>query len=205
MRLNCIHRGRGTSEGKWIYEPDSSITRAEVMKTMVKIMGIAYQDFDIKTEDTIFDGEIVFHDIDREHRSSWYTPYAFHKGILAKLYAIDVSGDRYFSPDLAITRGEAIQMMIATYEKIYGTVSVPSDYVIPMEDVSSADLYYDAIQKAVYLGIIEGRTRNGKKYIDSTSTITRQEFAKIAYLPFQERFVIDIGQEVVAVSATQYQ
>lgn len=199
MRVNCIHRGRGTQDGKWTYEPDSSITKAEVMKTMAKIMGIAYQDLTTPGDDKQYTGVTMFQDIPHEHWAAWYATYAYQKNILTKLYTRDVDGLRYFSPDENITRADAVRMMVAVYEKLYGAIEVPVDHTMKMVDITSSDADYEIAHKASYINIIQGRLRNDQRYFDGNKTITRQEFAKIVYLPFQERFAVDKGQKVTAM------
>lgn len=79
MRISCLHRGRGTSQGLWIYEPDGNITRAEAVKTFVKILGISFEDFTIQSEDTKYPGASRFADVPQDHWFAWYVDYAMNK------------------------------------------------------------------------------------------------------------------------------
>lgn len=97
----------------------------------------------------------VFADIPDTHRASHYATYALGRGVLDDLYEIRSDRLRHFSPDNAITRNQAVQMMVATYETMYGLVTISADFSSKLSDVSLANPYYASIIKAEYLGIIE--------------------------------------------------
>jgi hypothetical protein len=59
----------------WIYEPNRSVTRAEVLKTVVKILGIQFGNFTIINEDLPYVGQKVF--ADTPNWFSHYESYAY--------------------------------------------------------------------------------------------------------------------------------
>ncbi len=79
MRISCIHRGRGTSKGLWIYEPNANITRAEAIKTFVKVLGIVYKDFTLTSEDRPYPTPTQFADVGQDNWFAWYVDYAAKK------------------------------------------------------------------------------------------------------------------------------
>jgi hypothetical protein len=77
MRVSCLHRGRHTKAGLRRYEPNANIQRDEVLKTLVKIVGIEFEDFSIKSEELLYTGVIPFADVAYNNRFSHYANYAF--------------------------------------------------------------------------------------------------------------------------------
>jgi|GEM_PF-1480046 len=82
MRVSCIHRGRGTTQGLWTYVPNDSITRAEVLKTVVKILGIKFDNFTILNEDLPYVvGNSPFADVKSGNWFAHYANYAYTQGL----------------------------------------------------------------------------------------------------------------------------
>lgn len=191
MRLNCLHRGRNTFEGKWLYHPKRSVTKAEVMKTMVKIMGIARQDFNVVDEDIYYPGRVVFYDVPLGHWASWYTEYAKRHMIVEWFYKKMPKWDQ-FSPNAIIDRYGVIKMIIQTYEIIHDPIDLPTDFRTKIPHLHTTDPYFSYITKAEYLGFVEWRNYNGSFKLEWEKPVTREEFAKMAYLAFKEYFVVDV-------------
>lgn len=191
MRLSCIHRGRWAVQDKWTYEPNSSITKAEVMKTMAKLLGIEQEDLFVSSEEDLYTGNIIFVDIPEWHWASWYSEYAFENWLLDGLYEAKDDG-LYFYPEEDINRTDAIKMMVNTYEKIYWDIVLEEDFVSNMNDITIDQKFLEDIFKAEQEEFIEGRVYGDIKLFEWNSHITRQEFAKIAYKPFAELFVVDV-------------
>jgi len=63
----------------WIYEPNGDITRAEAIKTFVKILGIEFKDFTIQTEDKLYPNPTQFADVGQDNWFAWYVDYAAKK------------------------------------------------------------------------------------------------------------------------------
>jgi hypothetical protein len=59
--------------------PNDTITKAEMLKTVVKILGIAFDNFNIQSEDRIYNGSIPFSDIANTHWFAHYADYAFRQ------------------------------------------------------------------------------------------------------------------------------
>jgi len=81
-------------------------------------MGIVFKDFSIKTEDKPYPGTIIFADVNKNHRFSRYTQYAYSKGLTDGLYITKGTG-KYFSPDINISRNDIIKKIMMTYHAIY--------------------------------------------------------------------------------------
>jgi hypothetical protein len=68
-----------TRKGQWKYSPNAYITKAEAQKTLVKIMGLAFNDFTITSEDKAYPYANIFADVKATHRFSRYATYAYTK------------------------------------------------------------------------------------------------------------------------------
>ena len=83
--------------------------------------------------------------------------------------------DGTFKPAQPVTRLQAIQMLLKAKGITDLTAPNPG-----MKDVKPGDYGYDAIAKAVQLGIISGKPHaDGSKYFDGSNSLTRGQMAKI--------------------------
>jgi hypothetical protein len=148
-------RGRDTDEGKWNANPNENITVAEVLKTFVKVQWVAFDDFDIKTENARYPKATPFADVPQEHWFAWYADYAVKKW-LTKGLATNKDGKNYIDPDKHITRNDAVKFMMITYDAI-NKKKVNIDGTSVLWDVVNAnDPYYQYIRRAEALWFISG-------------------------------------------------
>jgi len=200
MRVSCLHRGRHTKAGLRRYEPNGNIQRDEVLKTLVKIVGIEFEDFTIKSEELLYTGVIPFADVAYNNRFSHYASYAFGKWLTEWLYTTDVS-KKYLSPTVWMTRYEATKAIVIAYEKIYGPILTQGTSISKIIDVSSTDPYYTYVRKAEIAWLVQGYLQtNGSSLFKGQWYITRAEFAKIIAAAFNAQ-LIDIDEVVVTSSA----
>ncbi len=179
MRVSCIHRWPWGKKWLWIYEPNRSVTRAEVLKTVVKILGIQFDNFTILHEDLPYIGEVIFSDT-----PNWfnhYAHYAYSQWLTEGLYTTDKNGNKYLDPDRAITRYEAIKVIMLAYNKIqqwYPSIIWSS---VLGDIINTNDPYYSYVRQAEVLWFISGVPQiNGGYNFQCLRNITRAEFAKIA-------------------------
>ena len=188
MRLSCLHRWKMTFAWLWQYRPDDSTTRAEVVKTLVKIRWIQKDDFDINTEDAIYPGAQLFVDVPRNHWFAWYSEYAYNNWLMDELYAT-VWWQRYFVPEWVISRNEIIKKVMILYNELNGVSSIDSkiSWSSRLTDVASNSPYYKYIREAESLWIIS--------WVDNLAwwnqwqwsrSLTRAEFAKIVSNAFSD-------------------
>lgn len=186
MRISCIHKWPWGKKWLWIYEPNRSVTRAEVLKTIVKILGIQFANFEILHEDLPYVGETIFSDT-----PNWfnhYAQYAYTQWLTDGLYTTDKKGNKYLNPDQAITRYEAIKVIMLAYNKIQqGSISIVGSSVLG-DIINPNDPYYSYVRQAELLWFISGVPQNNGSYnFEWLRNITRAEFAKIASLPFSDQ------------------
>lgn len=186
MRVSCIHRWPWGKKWLWIYEPNRSVTRAEVLKTVVKILGIQFGNFTIINEDLPYLGEKIF--ADTPNRFNYYAQYAYNQWLTEGLYTTDRQGNLYLNPDKEITRYEAIKVIMLAYNKIqqqYPSIvwsSVLGDIINPN------DPYYSYVRQAEMLWFISWVPQvNGWYNFEGKRNITRAEFAKVVSLPFSDQ------------------
>lgn len=197
MRISCLHRGRGTSKGLWIYEPDGNITRAEAIKTFVKILGIWFKDFTITTEDKPYPTPTQFADVGQNYWFAWYVDYAARKGLLDGLVT-SKDGKQYLQPDKEITRYEAIKLMMLAYDMIDKSKVALTGTSVMGDVIDANSPYYQYIRKAEILGFISGvPQKNGGYNFEGQRDITRAEFAKIVSVPFGDQMfdILDLVQQ----------
>lgn len=187
MRKSCLHRWKWTFASQWKYDPNEYVTKAEVLKTLVKIRGIAFEDFDIINEDYPYDGVQVFADVPKNHRFSWYSFYAYDHRLTDGLFT--QNGDkRYLNPDGTITRNQMIKAIMQLYKEIIDSSEIDisgKSYLVDIAQWSS--YYYQYVREAEELWIIAWYDMpNGKKMWLGNNPLTRAEFAKIVSIPFAE-------------------
>jgi hypothetical protein len=203
MRISCLHRGRGTNKWLWIYEPNANITRAEVLKTAVKLLWAEFGDFNILNESAIYTGAIPFADINNTHWFSHYAQYAYSKWLTEWLWTTDTTGNRYISPDQAISRYEAIKVIMLAYQTI-NKHSIALSWTTFLGDViDPSNPYYKYIREAEVLWFISWVPQsNGGYNFEWQRNITRGEFAKITSIPFADQ-LFDV--EDIVLNSTIYQ
>lgn len=187
MRKSCLHRWKWGFANQWKYDPDEYITKAEVLKTLVKIRWIAFDDFDIVNEDTTYDWVQVFSDVSKNHRFSWYAFYAFDHGLTDELYA-QKWDKRLLYPDWKITRNQIIKAIMTLYKEIIDDSEIDISGESKMIDIAKwSSYYYQYVREAEELWIISWyEMPNGTKTWQWNNSLTRAEFAKIVSIPFAE-------------------
>ena len=70
---------QGIDQAQWIYAPDRNMTRAEVVKTVAKIVGSYFDDFTIQSEDQAYPTPTQFADVAQDYWFAWYADYAAKK------------------------------------------------------------------------------------------------------------------------------
>jgi cysteine-rich repeat protein len=200
MRVSCLHRGRHTKAGLRRYEPNANIQRDEVLKTLVKIVGIEFEDFSIKSEELLYTGVIPFADVAYNNRFSHYANYAFTRWLTQWLYSVD-SAKNYLSPTKWMTRYEATKAIVTAYEKMHWTIVIQSAPASKIVDVPTADPNSIYVRKAEVAWLIQWYPQaNGTFLFKWDGSITRAEFAKIIAAAFNEQ-LIDVDEVVVTSKA----
>lgn len=199
MRLSCLHRGRHTKSGLRRYEPNANIQRDEVLKTLVKIVGIKKEDFIINSEELLYTGVIPFADVMYSNWFSHYARYAFTNWLTEWLY-ITQQGNKLLDPTKNITRYEATKAIVIAYEKIQWTINIQWVSGSKITDVAVSNPYYTYVRKAEVAKLVEWYPQKNKTFVfRGDALITRAEFAKIIASAFNER-LIDAPQVVLTSS-----
>jgi len=194
LRISCLNQGRGRAKGERFYEPNANITRAEVLKTISKILWSTTNDFSIENEQKIFIGNRPF--LDTPNWFNHYADFAFKQWLTQWLYTTDTDGNRYLDPDQAITRYEAIKIMMLAYNKISQSIVDISQPSVMGDVIDTNNPYYNYVRQAEVLGFIWGVPQaDGGYNFEGTRNLTRAEFAKIVGVPFSEQ-LFDIEQVV---------
>ena len=91
--------------------------------------------------------------------------------------------DNTFRPENPVFRMQAVQMIMR--EKIFPLINLYKTLI--GRDIHPGDDGYEAVAKAVELGIISGKTdpETGERYFDPYGKLTRQQMAKILSLAYQ--------------------
>ena len=187
MRKSCLHRWKWTFASQWKYDPNEYVTKAEVLKTLVKIRGIAFEDFDIINEDYPYDGVQVFADVPKNHRFSRYSFYAYDHGMTDWLF-VQKWDKKYLNPDWTITRNQMIKAIMDLYKEIIDSSDIDITWHGNMVDIAmGSSYYYQYVREAEELWVISWYDMpNGTKMWLWNNPLTRAEFAKIVSIPFAE-------------------
>lgn len=187
MRKSCLHRWKWTFASQWKYDPNEYVTKAEVLKTLVKIRGIAFEDFNIINEDQPYDGVQVFADVPKNHWFSRYSFYAFDHWMADWLFA-QKWNNRYLYPDSTITRNQMIKAIMTLYKEVIDSSDIDISGDSKLADIAIwSSYYYQYVREAEELWIISWYDMpNGKKMWLGNNPLTRAEFAKIVSIPFAE-------------------
>ena len=186
MRNSCLHRWKSNYLWLWKYHPDEYVTKAEVLKTLVKIRWIAKNDFNISTEDMTYSGAITFKDVWPNHWFAWYSFYAYNNGLTDWLYSSS-NWSLYLKPDSAITRNEIIKAVVTLYKEIVNDDPIDISWTSEMTDVKPWNKYYPYIREAEELWFISWYPSKNWEYLWKwDQSLTRAEFAKIVSIPFTD-------------------
>ena len=190
MRVSCMHRGRWVWQGLWIYEPNSNILKSEVLKTVVKILWVAFEDFDIETENIVYNGPTPFADVPKEHRFAHYANYAYTVWLTDGLTTTK-DGKPYINPDEDITRYEAIQLIMTAYNMI-NNINIQNvnneESSVLWDMIDANNPYYQYVRQAEMFGFISWVPQvDGSYNFEWQRYITRSELAKIVSVPFTEQ------------------
>ena len=183
MRKSCLHRGKMTHLWLWTYYPEDYIKKSEILKTLIKIRWIAFDNFEIESEDKIYPYKWIFEDVENDNWFSRYADYAFRFWLTDWLYETK-NNKKYLNPDQYLNRYQTIKKLIETYNAInWWTINIKDD--IKIVDVKKTNPYYNYIAQAESLWIIEGYKQKDWTYkFEWDEYITRAEFAKIVSTPF---------------------
>lgn len=132
----------------WIYEPNANITRAEVLKTVAKILGSTFENLEVTNEQHIYNGNKPF--ADTPNWFNHYADYAFKQGLTEGLYTIK-DGKMYLDPDKSITRYEAIKVMMLAHNKISQSMVDISKPSVMGDVVDANNPYYSYVRQAEML------------------------------------------------------
>lgn len=161
---------------------------------MVKILGIQFENFEILHEDLPYRGEIVF--ADTPNWFNHYAQYAYNQWLTDGLYTTNKKGNKYLFPDQAITRYEAIKVIMLAYNKIKQSATSINGRSVLGDIINPSDPYYSYVRQAEALWFISWVPQsNGWYNFEWLRNITRAEFAKIASVPFSDQ-LFDIAYVV---------
>lgn len=155
----CLLYMEGTVSGKseGIFDPDSDVTRAEMLKMILLNSG---EEIPLSFE------ESSFSDVDEE---DWYFGYVMHALDLGVVEGYD---DGTFRPNDSVNRAEALTMLL----RMADVDDESSTSGLDFDDLAEEDWYYDEVGLGVDYGLVEG-------YDDGTfkpgGSITRAEAATI--------------------------
>ena len=183
MRKSCLHRWKWTQRWEWIYYPDDYIKKSEVLKTLVKIRWIAFNDFQIESEDKYYPFDQIFEDVPKNYWFARYTNYAFTHWLTDWLYNVQ-NNKKYLNPESYLNRYESVKKIIETYNEI-NWWSIKLNSKTNLIDIDISNPYYSYIRQAESLWIIEWFKQKDWTYkFEWDRFITRAEFAKIVSIPF---------------------
>lgn len=155
----CLIYLEGTVSGKseGIFEPDSDVTRAEILKMILLNSG---EDIPLSFE------ESTFSDVGEE---DWFYGYVMHGFDLEVVEGYD---DGTFRPNEPVNRAEALTMLL----RMANVDEESSTSGLDFTDLLADDWYYDEVGLGIDYGLVEG-------YDDDTfrpaGLITRAEAATI--------------------------
>ncbi len=158
--VQLYSKGVVTGCSKHNYCPDKTITRAELLKIVIKLFGIPTAD----------KAETQFTDI----KGHWAANF------VVSAYVDDlVSGfqDNTFRPDAEVTRAEALKIVFKA-----ANFTIDDTLPNPFVDISESDWFYGYAVNAYAMGIVKGETIDGNVYFMPNSNLTRAELAQIAII-----------------------
>lgn len=174
-----VDNGVVQGDEKGNFDPKGTITRAQAATIFANY-------FELEAGE-----ENPFTDV---KAGAWYTD-----AITAAYAAGLVNGldETTFGPSKTLTRAEAATLLVRAFE-LEGAADL-SDFA---DAKGLASWKTDALAVAVEYGVITGKEKNGKLYLDADAPITRQEFATIFHRTLDATGVIDGGEETPATKDT---
>lgn len=195
MQYSCMHRWRFTNKGEWKYDPDANITRAEVLKTFVKIEWVVFDDFTIQTENKRYTKAIPFADVSPDHWFAHYAQYAKDKWLTDGLTTN--KNWLLLQPDILMTRYEAVKIMVIAYESIHKVSIKADDKKVLGDMIDKNNPYHSYVMKALSLWFISWVPQKDGTYdFKWQQYITRAEFAKIVANAFSDQ-LFDVQEIIV--------
>ncbi|MCF7846910.1 MAG: Ig-like domain-containing protein [Candidatus Gracilibacteria bacterium] len=150
-------RVRGVVEGKEdkVYDPDANLSRAELVKIVVKAFGMPVEE------------PLTAHPFPDVHMASWHAPYI----AAAQTHGI-VQGypDGLFRPNLPVSRAEALKIIVRAADQ-----AADSAEGIPYHDVDANEWYAPFVRYSQRKGLVDPIV--GTRFAPGTA-ITRAEIAK---------------------------
>jgi Leucine-rich repeat (LRR) protein len=190
LRNSCLHRWKRKDRSLWTYHPNDYVKKSELIKTFVKIRGIAFDNFQIETEDKVYPFDTIFEDLSKNNRLSWYINYAFSGWITDWLYTIK-NNKKYLNYDEYLSRYETVKKLIETYN-IINWWTIKLNNKTNLTDLKTTDPYYNYIRQAESLWIIVWfKQKNWTYKFEWDRNITRAEFAKIVSLSFGDLLFVE--------------
>ena len=182
MRLSCLHRGKGTYQNQRIYYPNEYIKKSEILKTLVKIMWVAFDNFSIQSEDITYSKTPIFSDVNKDNWFVRYSEYAFINWLTNWFYKVN-NNQKLLYPNEFVTRKDIVKKIIETYIEIYGDINLNKK--TNLVDLNEYDPYYNYIRKAESLWIIQWvENYDGNYYFQWNDFVTRAQFAKMISVSF---------------------
>ncbi len=159
----CVIEGKQTT----IYAPDVLITRAEVIKTTLRLFDMGESRY-----------ENIFADVGPD---DWFAPYVIQGATLGIIRGYDQDqAQPLFKPEQPITRAEALKILLVSKQAVLQT----NGFAL-FSDVHKQDWFYPFVAYAIKHGIIEGfETPQNVSVFKPDNHITRAEFAKMAMLTY---------------------
>ena len=144
------------------FEPDATITRAELIKMTIMAMGLS----------TATSGTSTFADVST---SAWYSPFvekAYAEGVIEGNM---VNSKRYFRPNDAVVRAEALKILLyGAGHKVFDAAATTNLFT----DVHPGDWFYGLVDYAKTNSIVSGYSDGSFK---PARQVTRAEAAKILH------------------------
>lgn len=140
MVLSSLGIVEGKSEG--VFEPDSSLTRAEMATILIRTMGMAEG----------ISGKDIFSDVPSSHWAYAYVTAAYQLGI------VNGMDSQTFAPDTPLTYEQAVKMVVSTL-----------GYTVQAESLGGYPTGY--LSKASQLGILKGTSAEGASISRGTMAV----------------------------------
>ncbi len=153
-------------DSKKSYRPADPINRAELVKLLVKTIGVDVSKISVSSNK-------IFCDVSPNHWFAPYVSYLYSKSWIEGYKEGNCSLKRVFGPDRYITRAEVVKLIFFNFTP----KSKKADRTtVPFSDVTKDDWFYQYVEFAYQYGIIDGFTDNTFRPYDQ---ITRAEAAKL--------------------------
>jgi S-layer homology domain/Bacterial TSP3 repeat len=179
-------------DGKNLFLPDRAVTRFELLKIALFSTCIGL----LPPEEF---GDTAFSDVAKRGRPHEAENLTINRRVIytaLRLGIVQGYEDGSFRPDAAVTRAEALKILLASSQLALHP-SLALEYSRSFSDVSPSDWFAEVVDQAVKLDLVEG-------YEDSTfrphASITRAEAAKITHFillqnPLVNGYVLPQGED----------